>query len=101
METVMGLGRNPHTVVHCVPLEGEQAEFAPMYFKKAIQDCDEQWSQHKKVETAMHCAALRRGVSCLIALARGGPWGVCVWMCVCGGGGGGIARGRLLSKSFL
>lgn len=30
METVMNLRRNPHTVVHCIPLDGEQDEFSPM-----------------------------------------------------------------------
>jgi diadenosine tetraphosphate (Ap4A) HIT family hydrolase len=30
MESVMGLRHQPHTVVHCVPLDGEEAEFAPM-----------------------------------------------------------------------
>ena len=30
METVMELRRHRHTVVHCIPLEGEEAELAPM-----------------------------------------------------------------------
>eukprot|EP00041_Stephanoeca_diplocostata_P038737 m.1548000 g.1548000 ORF g.1548000 m.1548000 type:complete len:187 (-) comp25262_c1_seq8:4531-5091(-) len=49
METVHHLRYHPHTVVHAVPLEAEHGELAPMYFKKGIQDSDEQWSQHKKV----------------------------------------------------
>eukprot|EP00912_Choanoflagellata_sp_UC4_P000736 UC4_evm3s461 len=49
METAMGFRRHPHTCIECIPLEGEAAEIAPMCFKKAIQECDVEWSQHKKV----------------------------------------------------
>lgn len=49
METVVDTGRRPHTVVECVPLPREVGGLAPMYFKKAIQESDEEWSQNKKL----------------------------------------------------
>ena len=44
-----GLRRNRHTVMHAVPL-GRDSPMGPSgYFKKAILESDEQWSQNKKL----------------------------------------------------
>eukprot|EP00300_Choanocystis_sp_HF-7_P029580 c3676_g1_i1.p2 GENE.c3676_g1_i1~~c3676_g1_i1.p2 ORF type:complete len:229 (-),score=42.29 c3676_g1_i1:38-724(-) len=49
METVHAVRKQRHTCVHAFPLLPESGELAPMYFRKAIDEGDEQWSQHKKV----------------------------------------------------
>eukprot|EP00051_Salpingoeca_urceolata_P018733 m.265895 g.265895 ORF g.265895 m.265895 type:complete len:811 (-) comp19267_c0_seq1:1484-3916(-) len=49
LETVMNLRNQRHTVMHCVPLDKSEGELAPMYFKKGIQDCDQQWSDNVKL----------------------------------------------------
>ena len=36
-------------LIECVPLSGRDAAAAPGYFKQAINECDEEWSQHKKL----------------------------------------------------
>ncbi len=36
IETVSNLSRGYHTVIHCIPIEGEAAEFAPMIFKVCV-----------------------------------------------------------------
>lgn len=38
-----------HTVIECIPLPQEVGQLAPMYFKKAIQEGDREWSDNKKV----------------------------------------------------
>ena len=48
-ETAMGLKGNPHMVLECVPLPREMGEFAPMYFQKAIQECESEWALNKKL----------------------------------------------------
>lgn len=48
-ETAMNLSRYPHTVVHCVPLPKEQGDLAPIYFKKAIDESETEWSSNKKL----------------------------------------------------
>ncbi|KAK6172433.1 hypothetical protein SNE40_016083 [Patella caerulea] len=49
METSMFLKRQPHTFIDCIPLEREVGDLAPIYFKKAIQDSESEWSQNVKV----------------------------------------------------
>lgn len=49
METVYNPSKNRHTVVHCIPLDGENAEFAPMIFKKAILESDAHWATNKRL----------------------------------------------------
>ncbi len=66
-----------HCLVECVPFEKLLFSEAPIYFKKALLESDEQWAQHKKVidtkekgandlpatvATALHCAGLRRSI---------------------------------------
>ncbi|CAA0828260.1 CwfJ-like family protein [Striga hermonthica] len=46
-ETVMGLARQRrHCMVECVPLPRDIAKQAPVYFKKAIDEAEDEWSQH-------------------------------------------------------
>ena len=46
METVMSIKRNRQTALHCVALAPEDGgDIAPMVFKKAIMETDEQWGQ--------------------------------------------------------
>ncbi|KAL8525067.1 hypothetical protein ACS0TY_014608 [Phlomoides rotata] len=46
-ETVMGLAQQRrHCLVECVPLARDIAKQAPVYFKKAIDEAEDEWSQH-------------------------------------------------------
>ncbi|XP_041919607.1 CWF19-like protein 2 [Alosa sapidissima] len=49
METHMSLKRRMHMVYECVPLPKELGDMAPIYFKKAIMESDEEWAMNKKV----------------------------------------------------
>ncbi|KAM7413215.1 hypothetical protein PAMA_020540 [Pampus argenteus] len=49
METHMNLHRRKHMVLECIPLPRELGDMAPIYFKKAIMECDEEWAMNKKV----------------------------------------------------
>lgn len=47
IETVMGLAKQRrHCLVECIPLPPLVAKQAPLYFKKAIDEAEEEWSQH-------------------------------------------------------
>ncbi|CDO99174.1 unnamed protein product [Coffea canephora] len=47
LETVMGLAQQRrHCLLECIPLPQEVAKQAPLYFKKAIDEAEEEWSQH-------------------------------------------------------
>ncbi|KAL6006844.1 hypothetical protein ACLOJK_032340 [Asimina triloba] len=47
LETVMGLAKQRrHCMVECIPLPLEVAKEAPLYFKKAIDEAEDEWSQH-------------------------------------------------------
>jgi len=48
-ETATFLKRHPHMYLECVPMPKETGELAPIYFKKAIQECETEWSQNKKL----------------------------------------------------
>lgn len=48
-ETAMYLNRFPHMSLHCVPLPREQGDLAPIYFKKAIDESETEWSSNKKL----------------------------------------------------
>ncbi|KAL1565846.1 CWF19-like protein 2 isoform X5 [Salvia divinorum] len=46
-ETVIGLARQGrHCLVECVPIPRNIAKQAPLYFKKAIDEAEDEWSQH-------------------------------------------------------
>ncbi|KAG7246894.1 hypothetical protein CRUP_031351 [Coryphaenoides rupestris] len=49
METHMNPRRRQHMVLECIPLPRELGDMAPIYYKKAIMDCDEEWAMNKKV----------------------------------------------------
>ncbi|XP_021062482.1 CWF19-like protein 2 isoform X1 [Mus pahari] len=49
LETNMGLKKYCHMVYECIPLPKEVGDMAPIYFKKAIMESDEEWSMNKKL----------------------------------------------------
>nr|XP_020475634.1 CWF19-like protein 2 isoform X1 [Monopterus albus] len=49
METHMNLHRRRHMVLECIPLPRELGDMAPIYFKKALMECDEEWAINKKI----------------------------------------------------
>ncbi|KAI4357684.1 hypothetical protein L6164_001618 [Bauhinia variegata] len=47
LETVMGLAQQRrHCMIECIPLPQDIAKEAPLYFKKAIDEAEDEWSQH-------------------------------------------------------
>jgi len=48
-ETAMSFKRHPHMVIECIPLEEEMGSMLPMYYQKAIQECESEWSDNKKL----------------------------------------------------
>lgn len=48
-EVAMGLRRYPHMQLTCVSLPEDVGSMAPMYFKKALLECETEWSTNKKV----------------------------------------------------
>ncbi|KAF9106818.1 hypothetical protein BGX29_008380 [Mortierella sp. GBA35] len=48
-ETVINLKWQKHTVIECYPIPWQAGQAAPGYFKEAILNSDEEWSQHKKL----------------------------------------------------
>ncbi|CAN0904409.1 CWF19-like protein 2 [Linum grandiflorum] len=57
LETVMGLAQQRrHCLVECIPLPQDVAKEAPLYFKKAIDEAEDEWSQHnakKLIDTSI------------------------------------------------
>nr|BAK00912.1 predicted protein [Hordeum vulgare subsp. vulgare] len=48
METVISLVKQQrHCMIECIPVPCEVSNKAPMYFKKAIDEAEEEWSQHE------------------------------------------------------
>ncbi|KAK4263903.1 hypothetical protein QN277_029257 [Acacia crassicarpa] len=47
LETVIGLAQQRrHCMIECVPIPHDIAKEAPLYFKKAIDEAEDEWSQH-------------------------------------------------------
>ncbi|KAI4382667.1 hypothetical protein MLD38_008603 [Melastoma candidum] len=47
LETVTGLAQQRrHCLIECIPLPADIAKEAPLYFKKAIDEAEDEWSQH-------------------------------------------------------
>ncbi|KAL8254917.1 hypothetical protein R6Q59_033138 [Mikania micrantha] len=47
LETVMGLAKQSrHCMIECIPLPLDVGKQAALYFKKAIDEAEEEWSQH-------------------------------------------------------
>ncbi|KAM5179709.1 CWF19-like protein 2 isoform 1-T1 [Mantella aurantiaca] len=49
LETNMNMKKRFHLVYECIPLPKETGDMAPIYFKKAIMESDEEWSMNKKL----------------------------------------------------
>lgn len=49
METAISFRYHPHTVIECIPVPVDIGNLAPMYFKKAILECESEWAQNKKL----------------------------------------------------
>ncbi|KAA3448826.1 CWF19-like protein 2 [Gossypium australe] len=48
METVISLSRQRrHCMIECIPVPCDVSSNAPMYFKKAIDEAEEEWTQHE------------------------------------------------------
>lgn len=48
-ETAFNFKNYPHMLLHCVPVPYESGELLPIYFKKAILECEKEWAQNKQV----------------------------------------------------
>ena len=47
IETAIRLtDRRSHAIVHCVPLDSQAFQRAPLVFKKAMTEAESEWSQH-------------------------------------------------------
>lgn len=57
LETVMGLSKQRrHCLVDCIPIPQDVAKQGPLYFKKAIDEVEDEWSQHnskKLIDTSV------------------------------------------------
>ena len=49
IQTCSRLHKTPHFYMECIPLPLELGDVAPIYFKKAIQECESEWAQNKKL----------------------------------------------------
>ncbi|NXK50991.1 C19L2 protein, partial [Chauna torquata] len=49
IETNTSMKKRYHMVYECIPLPKEVGDMAPIYFKKAIMESDEEWSMNKKL----------------------------------------------------
>lgn len=49
METAVAFHHHPHAVIECIPVPMDIGNLAPMYFKKAIMECESEWAQNKKL----------------------------------------------------
>ncbi|XP_069664370.1 CWF19-like protein 2 isoform X2 [Haliaeetus albicilla] len=49
LEMNMSMKKRYHMVYECIPLPKEVGDMAPIYFKKAIMESDEEWSVNKKL----------------------------------------------------
>ena len=49
IESYTDTKRKAHMIIECIPIPKEEGFMAPMYFKKAIMESDEEWAQNKKL----------------------------------------------------
>jgi len=49
METAMGFKKHPHMVIECIPVPEDMGSMLPMYYQKAIQECETEWSDNVKL----------------------------------------------------
>ncbi|XP_020797823.1 CWF19-like protein 2 homolog [Drosophila serrata] len=48
------LHRRPHVSVHCIPIPSSKGEMAPFYFKKAIEESEQEWCINKQLVSLRH-----------------------------------------------
>lgn len=48
-ETAMGFKKHPHMLIECVPVPEDLGSLLPMYFQKAIQECETEWTNNQKL----------------------------------------------------
>lgn len=60
-ETATKLHKHPHMVINCVPLPRDVGDMAAIYFKKALLECEAEWSMNKKV-VDLKGKNIRRGI---------------------------------------
>lgn len=48
-ESAKNLHKYPHMYLECVPVDKETGDLAPIYFKKAIDESEREWSTNKKL----------------------------------------------------
>lgn len=53
-EIATRFNRLPHMILHCVPLPRTIGNLAPVYFKKAILECEKEWAINKKLVNVQH-----------------------------------------------
>ncbi|GIY35382.1 CWF19-like protein 2 [Caerostris extrusa] len=49
VETSMSFRRYPHAVLECIPVPIEDGDMAPLYFKKALLESEEEWTHNVKL----------------------------------------------------
>jgi len=49
METAMGFKRHPHMIIECIPVPEDMGAMLPMYYQKAIQECETEWTNNVKL----------------------------------------------------
>jgi len=49
IETAMGFRKQPHMVIECIPVPEDMGSMLPMYYQKAIQECETEWSDNVKL----------------------------------------------------
>uniref|UniRef100_A0A0N5ATJ5 CwfJ_C_2 domain-containing protein n=1 Tax=Syphacia muris TaxID=451379 RepID=A0A0N5ATJ5_9BILA len=49
IEMAKNVKQRQHMVIECIPLPSEVGDTAPIYFKKAIDECEREWSDNKKL----------------------------------------------------
>ena len=62
LETSMELGKNRHAFIEAVPVNHDVANDARIYFHKAINECEGEWAQHKKLINTKERGGLRQSV---------------------------------------
>jgi diadenosine tetraphosphate (Ap4A) HIT family hydrolase len=62
METVMNLKKQYHTYIECIPLPKGMDLDPQIYFKKAINESEKEWTQHTKLIDTKARGGLRRSV---------------------------------------
>uniref|UniRef100_A0A914WUD0 CWF21 domain-containing protein n=1 Tax=Plectus sambesii TaxID=2011161 RepID=A0A914WUD0_9BILA len=63
IESAKNVQHQPHMCIECIPLPKELGDAAPIYFKKAISECEGEWSDNKKlIDLASRGGDIRRAI---------------------------------------